>query len=102
MKRYDCYWISDQDIKHDTLYREEEDGEWCKYSDHEAELAKKDEEIARLRRSLIDHRADLHCYSSRPCPTCRQSAEVLGITDKVPGSCAIAFRDCEALERKGN
>lgn len=31
---------------------DDENVEWCLYSDHEAELAKKDEEIARLRKEI--------------------------------------------------
>jgi len=51
-----------------------------------------------LRKALLEHRADLHCYSSRPCPTCRQSAEVLGIAGKVPDSCAKGIWDEKALK----
>jgi hypothetical protein len=52
-------------------------------------------ENERLRAALIAHRADLHMGSSRPCPTCRESAKVLGI--KVPDRCAIADVDTLAL-----
>ena len=51
---------------------------------------------AKLVEALFDHRADLHCYSSRPCPTCRNSAEVLGIADKVPYCCARQETDDKA------
>ncbi len=51
---------------------------------------------AKLVEALFDHRADLHCYSSRPCPTCRNSAEVLGIADKVPYCCAKEETDNKA------
>jgi hypothetical protein len=50
-----------------------------------------------LREALIAHRADLHCYSSRGCPTCDQSAAALGIKGKVPRTCAKADADVRAL-----
>jgi len=40
-----------------------------------------------LRLALLEHRADLHHYSGRPCPTCRQSAKALGLD--APDSCAV-------------
>lgn len=54
-------------------------------------------ENIRLRQSLINHRADLHNYSKRPCPTCRESAKVLGIAGKVPDCCAQTETDAAAL-----
>ena len=48
-----------------------------------------------LRAALIEHRADLHNRSKRPCPTCRQSAQALGI--KVPDTCAYPDTDRAAL-----
>jgi hypothetical protein len=45
-------------------------------------------QIAKLREALISHRADLHGGSTRPCPTCRQSAAALGIRDMIADSCA--------------
>ncbi len=55
----------------------------------------------KLRKALIEHRADLHGWSSRPCPTCRESAEVLGIAGMVPGCCARGDTDRDALNRRG-
>lgn len=52
------------------------------------EVKRQRAEIEQLKAALLAHRADLHNYSSRPCPTCRQSAEALGIKDKVPYCCA--------------
>lgn len=52
-------------------------------------------DIFALRSALIEHRMDLHCGSSRPCPTCRQSAQALGI--KVPDRCAVIELDKKAL-----
>lgn len=63
----------------------------------EERLREEQAETARLRAALIEHRSDLHQYSKRPCPTCRQSAEALGITDKVPYSCARERHDKPAL-----
>ena len=53
----------------------------------------------RLRAALIEHRADLHGGSSRPCATCRQSAEALGIDGLVPGQCSRKDTDRHALNR---
>lgn len=92
----------------------------------EAQLAEKDREIAGLReqarlreadvwqaeadrdrwkaqaeqleKALLGHRADLHQYSKRPCPTCRESAIALGIQNKVPNCCAREETDRAALE----
>ena len=58
--------------------------------------AKDEADNAKLVEALFDHRADLHCYSKRPCPTCRNSAEVLGITNKVPYTCAREETDSKA------
>ena len=52
-------------------------------------------ENVRLRAALINHRADLHSGSSRPCETCRQSAAALGIS--VPDKCARGSLDAAAL-----
>lgn len=60
-------------------------------------------EVERLWLALIAHRADLHSGSRRPCPTCRQSAEALGILALVPDCCAnVRSRgdDAEALKKK--
>mgnify|MGYP001570701285 FL=1 len=54
--------------------------------------------IGRLRKALILHRADMHSYSRRPCSTCRQSAEALGIVGKVPDACARAETDRAAMD----
>jgi hypothetical protein len=62
--------------------------------------AKVKAERDRYREALLRHRSDLHNYSTRPCPTCRNSAEVLGIGDKVPNTCARAHIDKAALEGK--
>ena len=53
----------------------------------------------RLRAALIEHRADLHGGSTRPCATCRQSAEALGIEGLVPGQCSRGETDRIALNR---
>ena len=55
-------------------------------------------ENERLKAALIQHRADLHCGSGRPCGTCKQSAEALGID--VPDRCAQAHIDKQALKRE--
>lgn len=57
----------------------------------------KDARIKGLEEALLEHRADLHEYSTRPCPTCRKSAEVLGIVGKVPNTCSRANTDRAAL-----
>jgi len=62
----------------------------------EIELSTCKERVRELEEALYAHRADLHCYSSRPCPTCRNSAEVLGISDKVPYCCAQEETDSKA------
>ncbi len=49
-----------------------------------------------LRKALLEHRADLHQGSSRPCPTCRESAEALGLTDP-PSRCAPMDRSLREL-----
>ena len=54
---------------------------------------------AKLRHALIEHRADLHGGSNRPCPTCRESAEALGIASIVPDQCARKATDRKALDR---
>lgn len=51
----------------------------------------------RLRAALLQHRADLHQWSQRPCPTCRHSADVLGL--KVPDGCARKEWDEAAIAR---
>lgn len=53
--------------------------------------------VVKLREALIAHRGDLHEGSLRPCPTCRQSAEALGIWALVPNSCAHELTDKPAL-----
>ncbi|GAH72663.1 unnamed protein product, partial [marine sediment metagenome] len=67
---------------------------------HEAEADNRrlQERGRELGKALYAHRADLHCYSSRPCPTCRNSAEVLGIADKVPYCCSREETDTKARE----
>lgn len=57
-------------------------------------------ELEEMRAALIAHRADLHCWSSRPCPTCRDSAKALGIHGKVPDICARGDTDRAALSPK--
>lgn len=57
-------------------------------------------ENTRLRKALIQHRGDLHCGSGRPCGTCKQSAEALGID--VPDRCAQGHIDNKALTPKKN
>lgn len=61
-------------------------------------IADLEHQVGRLRHALLDHRADLHGYSNRPCPTCRHSAEVLGL--KVPDRCARKELDDAALKRE--
>ena len=63
-----------------------------------AEYDKLQAENERLKAALIQHRADLHCGSGRPCGTCKQSAEALGID--VPDRCAQAHIDKQALKRE--
>jgi DNA repair exonuclease SbcCD ATPase subunit len=55
-------------------------------------------QLASLRAALEQHRVDLHEYSSRPCPTCRKSAEALGLKG-LPDTCAPR-RLAEAREGK--
>ena len=55
--------------------------------------------VEALRAALLGHRADLHGGSKRPCPTCRDSAEALGIDGLVPDCCASARTDNDALNR---
>ena len=80
-------------MDHDAMRR----SAWAAWEAEAVALDLRDtrEEITRLREALLAHRADLHEYSKRPCPTCRQSAKVLGI--KVPDSCARAASDRAAL-----
>jgi len=54
--------------------------------------------IATLTEALVQHRADLHGSSTRPCATCRKSAIALGI--KVPDACAERNTDKKALATK--
>lgn len=54
---------------------------------------------SKLRKALIGHRADLHGGSTRPCSTCRESAEALGIAGMVPAQCARGDTDRNALNR---
>jgi hypothetical protein len=54
-------------------------------------------EAEQAREALIAHRADLHNYSTRPCPTCLLSARALGIWSKVPSTCADMKTDAAAL-----
>ncbi len=54
-------------------------------------------DVARLREALLEHRADLHGYSTRPCPTCRKSADALGLRGRVPDTCSRAEHDSAAL-----
>lgn len=67
-------------------------------ADWKAEREELQEWVRELEEALYAHRADLHCYSSRPCPTCRNSAEVLGIADKVPYCCSREETDTKARE----
>ena len=67
--------------------------EWYSIADYNAMKAERDA----YRTALIMHRADIHQYSSRPCPTCKHSAEFLGIADKVPNTCALNRHDAPAL-----
>ncbi len=55
--------------------------------------------IVALRGALLEHRADLHGYSTRPCPTCKRSSEALGIRKEVPFTCAREHTDTLALKR---
>ena len=61
-------------------------------------LEKSEAKIEQLKDALLQHRADLHQGSKRPCPTCRKSAEVLGLN--VPDRCARADLDKQALKEK--
>jgi hypothetical protein len=63
------------------------------------ELAAAKQGLERLREALLGHRWDLHHGSKRPCPTCRQSADALGL--KVPDQCARRKVDEAALDQKG-
>jgi len=63
-----------------------------------ARIEQLEAENERLKAALIQHRADLHCGSGRPCGTCKQSAEALGID--VPDRCAQAHIDKQALKRE--
>jgi hypothetical protein len=47
--------------------------------------------------ALLAHRHDLHEYSRRACPTCRRSADALGILNLVPDSCARKESDLAIL-----
>lgn len=70
--------------------------QWCKSE----EVDRLEKERDAYRSALLAHRADLHNYSSRPCPTCRKSAESLGIKSKVPNSCARGDWDLDALKEE--
>ena len=59
------------------------------------------EKVDQLRAALIAHRLDLHGYSTRPCATCRQSAEALGIENIAPDSCANRLVDLKAFRAGG-
>ncbi len=52
--------------------------------------------LCRAREALLEHRADLHEGSTRPCPTYRKSAEALGFSGIVPNSCATEGWDKKA------
>lgn len=54
--------------------------------------------ITELESALLDHRSDLHQGSLRPCPTCRKSAGILGLS--VPDHCATATLDRRAVMAK--
>lgn len=54
----------------------------------------------KLKDVLFQHRWDLHQGSGRPCPTCRQSAEALGLN--VPNQCAEERFDRQALKDKAS
>lgn len=58
MKRYEIYCADFDDMGDELNKDERADGEWCKYSEVEAELAKKDEEVARLREALEWYRCN--------------------------------------------
>ena len=53
-----------------------------------------------LRRALIEHRRDMHGGSRRPCGTCQESAQALGI--RVPDHCAYAEFDKPQFVEQGN
>jgi len=73
-----------------TMERAEIDGIVSKMDALAAKCSKLTAEVAALREALFVHREDLHAYSSRPCPTCRQSAEALGLTGHVLDCCSWA------------
>lgn len=62
----------------------------------QVDLIDAEKEIEELREALLQHREDLHQSSTRPCPTCRKSAKILGL--KVPDQCARRRWDKEALK----
>ena len=64
----------------------------------EADNRRLQERVKELEEALWQHREDLHAFSTRPCPTCRKSASVLGIIDLVPNSCADRFADKKARQ----
>lgn len=53
--------------------------------------------LRETRTMLLEHRADLHQYSTRPCPTCRASAKMLGLT--VADTCANPDQSLSILKR---
>ncbi len=69
----------------------------CDLLEAKAECESKDKLIESLSEALIEHRADLHGYSTRPCPTCEKSARALGIYGKVPNHCSRMGDDVKAL-----
>ncbi len=62
------------------------------------ELLELEAKNERLEEALLQHRQDLHQGSTRPCPTCRKSAEALGL--KVPDQCARERWDKQALNER--
>lgn len=62
------------------------------------ELDRQAEQNKKLKEALFEHRWDLHQRSNRPCPTCRQSAEILRL--KVPAECARKEWDKQAPKGK--
>ena len=70
----DCEGISVEKMRPDAIVKTRA----VLMSEAEEKLAEKDKRIFDLENALIAHRDDLHEGSSRPCPTCQQSAKVLG------------------------
>ena len=59
-------------------------------------LSRLADRVEGLEHALLSHRSDLHLEGKRPCPTCRESATVLGLN--VPlDRCANATLDRRAL-----